>query len=156
MLEDGNVTWHTAAAWKVRGNVVKGVLVTLASKGARRFLTFALGFLEPDLRELGRVQEDGDVTWHTEQPRGRFAETSSRGVLVTLASKSARRFLTVALGTEEVDVRELGRVLEDGDVTWHTAAARKVRGNVVKGVLVTLGRVRQAPWRFDFPTSARN
>ena len=77
--------------------------------------------------------EDGDVTWHTEQPRGRFAETSSRGVLVTLASKGARRFLTAALGVGEVDVRELGRVLEDGDVTWHTAAARKVRGNVVKG-----------------------
>ena len=82
--------------------------------------------------QLGAVGEDGDVTWHTEQPRGRFAETSSRGVLVTLARKGARRFLTAADGPVEDDVREVGRVLEDGDVTWHTAAARKVRGNVVK------------------------
>ena len=61
---------------------------------------------------------------------------SSRNVargLVTLARKDARRFLTAAIGAHEVDGRELGRVLEDGDVTWHTAAARKVRGNVVKG-----------------------
>ena len=57
----------------------RGVLVTLASKGARRFLTDAPGGVDVDVRELGRVQEDGDVTWHTEQPRGRFAETSSRG-----------------------------------------------------------------------------
>ena len=69
----------------------------------------------------------------TQQPRGRFAETSSREVLVTLARKGARRFLTTALGIAEVDRRELGRVQEDGDVTWHTAAVRKVRGNVVKG-----------------------
>ena len=111
----------------------EGVLVTLASKGARRFLTADRAAMRSlKLLQLQEVGEDGDVAWHTEQPRGRFAETSSR-VLVTLASKSARRFLTVALGTEEVDVRELGRVLEDGDVTWHTAAARKVRGNVVKG-----------------------
>ena len=55
----------------------------------------------------------------TQQPRGRFAETSSR-VLVTLASKGARRFLTAALGVIKVDVRKLGRVLEDGNVTWHT------------------------------------
>ena len=70
----------------------------------------------------------------TQQPRGRFAETSSRGVLVTLASKGARKFLTddrfAAPGDE---VLQLGAVGEDGDVTWHTAAARKVRGNVVKG-----------------------
>ena len=109
------------------------VLVTLARKGARRFLTAALGALEVDGRELGRVLEDGDVTWHTEQPHGRFAETSSRGVLVTLASKGARKFLTDAPGSFKDDARKLGRVLEDGDVTWHTAAARKVRGNVVKG-----------------------
>ena len=51
--------------------------MTLARKGARRFLTVALGALEVDVRKLGRVLEDGDVTWHTEQPRGRFAETSS-------------------------------------------------------------------------------
>jgi hypothetical protein len=79
------------------------------------------------------VLEDGDVTWHTEQPRGRFAETSSRGVLVTLASKGARRFLTddrfAAPGDE---VLQLGAVGEDGNVAWHAAAARKVRGNVVK------------------------
>ena len=55
------------------------------------------------------------------------------GVLVTLARKGARRFLTAALGAADVDGRGVGRVLEDGDVTWHTAAARKVRGNVVKG-----------------------
>ena len=49
--------------------------------------------------------------------KGGTAETSSRGVLVTLARKGARRFLTVAIGHEEVDVLEVGRVLEDGDVT---------------------------------------
>ena len=102
---------------------VKGGTVTLARKGAQRFLTAALGLVEADERGVGRVLEDGDVTWHTEQPRGRFAETSSRGVLVTLARKGARRFFTAALGGED-DGREVGRVLEDGDVTWHTAAAR--------------------------------
>ena len=76
----------------------------------------------------------------TQQPHGKVAETSSRGYWVTLASKGARRFLTDAPGVIKVDLREVGRVLEDGDVTWHTAAARKVRGNVVKGVLVTLAR----------------
>ena len=60
----------------------------------------------------------------TQQPRGRFAETSSRGVLVTLASKGARKFLTDAPGARKVDPRELGRVLEDGDVTWHTEQPR--------------------------------
>ena len=89
-------------------------------------------------------------------PERKFGFKSSGGGLVTLDSKGARRFLTTALGVGDIDGRGVGRVLEDGDVTWHTAAARKVRGNVVKGVLVTLGRVRQAPWRFDFPTSARN
>ena len=79
VLEDGDVTWRTAAARKVRGNVVKRGTVTLARKGARRFLTDAPGARKVDPRELGRVLEDGDVTWHTEQPRGRFAETSSRG-----------------------------------------------------------------------------
>ena len=77
--------------------------------------------------------EDGDVTWHTEQPRGRFAETSSRGVLVTLASKGARRFLTADLKASNFKLLELTAVGEDGDVAWHAAAARKVRGNVVKG-----------------------
>ena len=67
----------------------------------------------------------GVTTTTAEEPYGRLAETSSREVLVTLARKSARRFLTDALGALEVDGRELGRVLEDGDVTWHTAAARK-------------------------------
>ena len=59
------------------------------------------------------------------EPYGRLAETSSREVLVTLARKSARRFPTAALGAADVDGRGVGRVLEDGDVTWHTAAARK-------------------------------
>ena len=53
--------------------------MTLARKGARRFLTVAVGELEVDVRKLGRVLEDGNVTWHTEKPHGRFAETSSRG-----------------------------------------------------------------------------
>ena len=63
MLEDGDVTWHTAAARKVRGNVVKGVLVTLPSKGARRFLT-ADHFAAVDFEclQLQAVGEDGDVT----------------------------------------------------------------------------------------------
>ena len=39
-----------------------GVLVTLASKGARRFLTDAIGFAEVDPRGVGRVLEDSDVT----------------------------------------------------------------------------------------------
>ena len=70
----------------------------------------------------------------TQQPRGRFAETSSTGVLVTLASKGARRFLTFDRAAIMSDEHlQLGAVGEDGDVTWHTAAARKVRGNVVKG-----------------------
>ena len=80
------VCWKTAMSpgtQQPRGRFAetssRGVLVTLASKGARRFLTAALGALEVDVRKLGRVLEDGDVTWHTEQPRGRFAETSSRG-----------------------------------------------------------------------------
>ena len=126
------------------------VLVTLARKGARRFLTAALGVVEVDARELGRVLEDGDVTWHTEQPRGRFAETSSRGVLVTLARKGARRFLTVALGPADVDGGDVGRVLEDGNVTWNTSAARKVRGNVVKrgtGPIVLAHALKQPPAR---------
>ena len=50
---------------------------TLASKGARKFLTDVPGAHKVEARELGRVLEDGDVAWHTEQPRGRFAETSS-------------------------------------------------------------------------------
>ena len=101
-----------------------GVLVTLARKGARRFLTAALGAAEFDGRGVGRVLEDGDVTWHTEQPRGRFAETSSR-VLVTLASKGARRFLTAdpiaAAGVKLLQLQEVG---EDGDVAWHTEQPR--------------------------------
>ena len=113
----------------------RGVLVTLARKGARRFLTADLeAAADVKLLQLGAVGEDGDVTWHTEQPRGRFAETSSRGVLVTLASKGARRFLTAdRFAFPGVKLLQLGAVGEDGDVTWHTAAARKVRGNVVKG-----------------------
>ena len=126
MLEDGDVTWHTE---QPRGRFAetssRGVLVTLASKGARRFLAFDLfAVVGVKLLQLGTVGEDGDVTWHTEQPRGRFAETSSR-VLVTLASKSARRFLTAALGGIKVDLREVGRVQEDGDVTWHTEQPRE-------------------------------
>ena len=76
MLE---ITTTTAgAARKVRGNVVKGVLVTLASKGARRFLTAdRAAMISAKLLQLQEVGEDGDVAWHTEQPRGRFAETSS-------------------------------------------------------------------------------
>ena len=58
----------------------------------------------------------GTQNSRTEGSRKRRQE----GVLVTLARKSARRFLTSALGVREVDDRELGRVLEDGDVTWHT------------------------------------
>ena len=101
------------------------VLVTLARKDARRFLTAAIGAHEVDVRELGRVLEDGDVTWHTEQPRGRFAETSSRGVLVTLASKSARRFLTADRAAKfGVKLLQLGAVGEDGNVTWHTEQPR--------------------------------
>ena len=73
------------------------------------------------------------------------------GVLVTLASKSARRLHIAALGALEVDDRELGRVQEDGDVAWHTAAARKVRGNVVKGgVLIALS----SKGARRFPTTA--
>ena len=55
-----------------------GVLVTLASKGARRFLTTDRAAIRSlKLLQLQEVGEDGDVAWHTEQPRGRFAETSS-------------------------------------------------------------------------------
>ena len=61
----------------------------------------------------------------TQQPRGRFAETSSRGVLVTLASKGARRFLTAdpiaAAGVKLLQLQEVG---EDGDVAWHTEQPR--------------------------------
>ena len=103
-----------------------GVL-TLASKGARRFLTDAPGAFKDDARKLGLVLEDGDVTWHTEQPRGRFAETSSR-VLVTLARKSARRFLTVDRAAKISDkILQLGAVGENGDVTWHSSRAEGSR-----------------------------
>ena len=68
----------------------------------------------------------------TQQPHGRFAETSSRGT--GHPRKSARRFLTfdrfAVIGDKFLQLRAVG---EDGDVAWHAAAARKVRGNVFKG-----------------------
>ena len=73
-----------------------------------------------------------EITTTTAGPRGRFVETSSRGVLVTLASKGARRFLTADIvAAADGKLLQLQEVGEDGDVAWHTAAARKVRGNVV-------------------------
>ena len=70
----------------------------------------------------------------TQNSRAEGSRKRRQGVLVTLASKGARRFLTADLvAVVDVKLLQLGAVGEDGDVTWHTAAARKVRGNVVKG-----------------------
>ena len=47
----------------------------LLKKCARMFLTDTLGVADVDLRGLGRVLEDGDVTCHG-QPHGTFEESS--------------------------------------------------------------------------------
>ena len=70
----------------------------------------------------------------TQNSRAEGSRKRRQGVLVTLASKGARKFLTADLGAAaDGKLLQFGAVGEDGDVTWHTAAARKVRGNVVKG-----------------------
>ena len=110
---------------------------TLASKRARRFLTaYLLAAGGVKILQFGAVDYDtgegGDVAWRSSRT-GIVGEQNGCQGIPTLASKGARRFLTATKGAADIDGRDVGRVLEDGDVTWHTAAARKVRGNVVKG-----------------------
>ena len=53
----------------------------------------------------------------TQNSRAEGSRKRRQGVLVTLARKDARRFLTAAAGPPDVDDGDVGRVLEDGDVT---------------------------------------
>ena len=82
-----------AAIGSSRGTVVKGRTGPPLRKCARIFLTRAPGSFDVDVRGLGRVLEDGNVTWEYSQklrertgnPRRRFGEAHSPEISVISA-----------------------------------------------------------------------